>query len=148
MFSNYNTAHLDRYIFIRKSGIGIKSCDWFFCNCYLSNGETFLWFAVQNKQIFSYYQPGVYILTLFLPHPSTPAPAVGIRSLRISRWTGRIWGAFGKGGCQAMLNCVLVLWFCLSVCPLASALWFVLFFFCSVLCLTSTTAMLSQSTSW
>lgn len=126
---------MDKYVFIRKSGAGIKSCDWFFYNYYLSNGQTFLWLTVQTMQAFSYYQPGVYVLTLFLPHPSTPAPAVGIRSLHISRWTGGKWGPLDK---EAARPCSSVFLFfnsvCLSVFPSVSALWFVLFFFCLILC--------------
>lgn len=121
---------MDRYVFIGKSGAGIKSRDWFLYNYYLSNGQTFLWFTVQTIQVFSYYQPGVYVLTLFLPHLSTPAPAVGIRSLRISRWTGGNWGPLDKEAARPCLS--IFLFFdslCLSFFPSVSALWFVLFFF-------------------
>lgn len=90
---------------------------------------------MQTIRVFSYYQPGVYLLTLFLLHPSTPAPAVGIRSLHISRWTGGNWGPLDK---EAARPCSSVFLFFASVClsssPSVSALWFVLFFFCPILC--------------
>lgn len=69
-----------------------------------------MWFTAQNIQGFFYYQPRMYVLTLFLPHPSTPASAVGIRSLQISRWAGGDGlVSFAQGGCQAMLVYVLFL---------------------------------------
>lgn len=59
------------------------------------------------------YQPAVPVVTLFLLHSSTPAPAVGIRESSSEQMDGEL-GGFGQGGCQAMLVHVLVLE--LSVC--------------------------------